>query len=123
VRSLEVADRPDVDVSHQDPLRAFEPSRTAWIAFAAGASGLALSAVFDVITNTEYDSLAASCSPMCGQAQTAAGRAEQVVTDVALAVGVAGIVVGASLWAARIVTGSRPRSTAFVGVGSVGVHF
>jgi hypothetical protein len=98
----------------------------AWIGVGVGATGLAAFAGFYVLANSRYDDLAARCAAggcaTIAQSDVDGGRTYQVLTNVALGIGIAGaaaavtlFVVGRPAEAPPVVVSFGPRSVSVGG--------
>ena len=89
-----------------------------------------LFAVEGSASNTTYDNLKAKCDPLpCSQSFSAdieQGRTQQLLANIGLGVGIAGLAVGATLFAISMkkkpADATQPQTTWLIGPGSLGVR-
>jgi hypothetical protein len=89
----------------------------AYIAGGVGVAGLATFAIFGLMNNATYSDLQNACHPGCPtdkHDEIETGRAQQLIANVGLGVGVAGLAAGAALWFL-----SKPAHGASVGTALV----
>ncbi|MBV9948491.1 MAG: hypothetical protein JOZ69_16695 [Myxococcales bacterium] len=97
-----------------------------YVAGGVGVLGFAAFGVFGLMSNATYADLKSACPHGCPtdhQAEIDAGRTQQIVANVGLGVGVAGLAVGTTLLLLGSRSPSRPASaTLLVGPGYLGVR-
>ncbi len=106
------------------------PMRIGAIAAAGvGVVGMILFAVEGSASNTSYDNLQAKCGGPCPQSFAAdidKGRTQQIVANVGLGVGIAGLAIGGTLFVLSMkkkpADATQPQTTWLIGPGSLGVR-
>jgi hypothetical protein len=116
-------DPPPLEVPHRRvPLRTW-----AYVAGGLGAVGVATFAVFGALARADYDDLQTACGagpcPPSRADEIASGKTKQTVANVGLAIGIAGVAAGATLFVVSLDrhTASSPSAAVIVAPAWLGV--
>ncbi|MET0390528.1 MAG: hypothetical protein ABW321_31440 [Polyangiales bacterium] len=91
------------------PESTFRVPTAAWVLGGVGVAALGAFAYFGISASNEHDTLAQRCGPLCSRDDTRNGRAEALVADFSLGVGLAALA-GGVIW--TLVGQERPESRA-----------